>query len=60
MKRKKKQPKKEVESDLTTQLYNFRNPYPLPMKASNRFVIRSTYRLKAFAAMHKFNNIIAK
>lgn len=53
---KKKKQKKEVESELNTQLYNFRNPYPMPMKA-NAFVIKSMHRLKAFAKKAKFNNI---
>lgn len=52
--RKKKQ-KKEVDSEISTQLYNYRNPYPLPMKAA-AFSINSINRLKAAAKKTKFNN----
>lgn len=52
--RKKKQ-KKEVDSEISTQLYNYRNPYPLPMKAA-AFSIKSLNRLKAAVRKTKFNN----
>lgn len=49
----KKRRKKELDSENTTQLYNYHNPYPLPMKA-NAILVRSMSRIKA-ANKRKFN-----
>ena len=41
----KKKKKKEIESDTNTQLFNYRNPYPMLMKAKV-FKIKSVSRLR--------------